>query len=104
MLFQRGRFARGAGLSALEGARIPAMRLLAALVLAFAMVSAADNWRDQGVLYLDHSAKAALHPVPVRAVRLGDGFWQDRRLVNVERSIPTMLELLEQHGIVDNFR
>jgi uncharacterized protein len=80
------------------------MRLLAALVLAFAMVSAADNWRDQGVLYLDHSAKAALHPVPVRAVRLGDGFWQDRRRVNVERSIPTMLELLEQHGIVDNFR
>jgi DUF1680 family protein len=80
------------------------MRLLAAFIFAFALASAADNWRDQGVLYLDHSPKAALHPVPVRAVRLGDGFWQDRRRVNVERSIPTLLELLEQHGIVDNFR
>ena len=80
------------------------MRLLAAFVFAFALASAADNWRDQGVLYLDHSSKATLHPVPVRAVRLGDGFWQDRRRANTERSIPTLLELLEQHGIVDNFR
>jgi uncharacterized protein len=80
------------------------MRLIAVFVIAFALASAADNWRDQGVLYLDHSPKATLHPVPVRAVHLDDGFWQDRRRVNVERSIPTMLELLEQHGIVDNFR
>ncbi|MDP8982630.1 MAG: glycoside hydrolase family 127 protein [Acidobacteriota bacterium] len=79
------------------------MKLFVALLLALPL-AAADNWRDQGVLYLDHSPQAVLHPVPVRAVRLGAGFWQDRRRVNVDRSLPTMLELLEQHGIVDNFR
>jgi len=34
---------------------------------------------------------------------MGDGFWTPRRTINVEKSIPTMLEQLEQHGIVDNF-
>ncbi len=35
---------------------------------------------------------------------MGPGFWAPRREVNVEKSIPTMLELLEEHGIMDNFR
>ena len=77
---------------------------LTALILLALSLSAADNWRDQGIIYLDHSPNAVMHPVPVRAVKLGDGFWQPRRQVNVERSIPTMLDLLEVHGIVDNFR
>ena len=42
--------------------------------------------------------------VPVHAVRMGDGFWAARMRVNIEKSIPTMLDLLEQHGTVDNFR
>src|SRR5207237_1289708 len=42
--------------------------------------------------------------VPVRAVTITRGFWYERRKVNVECSIPTMLELLEEHGVVDNFR
>ena len=53
---------------------------------------------------MEHSPGAKLHNVPVRAVTLRDGFWAGRRKVNVERSIPTMLQLLEEHGIVDNFR
>ena len=81
---------------------------LTALALLSLSLFAADNWpgnwKAQGIIYLDHSSNAAMHPVPVRAVKLGDGFWQPRRRVNVERSIPTMLELLEAHGIVDNFR
>jgi len=44
-----------------------------------------------------------MHPVPVRAVTLGQGFWYDRRKVNVERSMPTMYDLLEANGILDNF-
>jgi DUF1680 family protein len=63
-----------------------------------------EAWRNQGVLYLDRSPHARLHPVPVRAVRLQDGFWAKRRQVNVERSIPTLLQLLEENGVVDNFR
>jgi hypothetical protein len=47
---------------------------------------------------------ARQHPVPVEAVRLGDGFWSARRKVTTERSLPTLLDLLEEHGVVDNFR
>ncbi len=63
-----------------------------------------NGWRDQGIIYLDHSLNARLHTVPVSAVRLGDGFWGARRKVTVDRSLPTMLELLEEHGVIDNFR
>jgi DUF1680 family protein len=40
----------------------------------------------------------------VRAVTLEEGFWSKRRKTNVERSIPSMREQLEQHGRMDNFR
>jgi uncharacterized protein len=68
------------------------------------LAQSGDNWRSQGVIYLDHSPFAKLHSVPIRAVRMGDGFWSERMRINVERSIPTMLEELEQHGAMDNFR
>ena len=61
-------------------------------------------WNEQGVIYLDHSLNARLHPVPIQAVHLGDGFWAARRKITTERSLPSMLELLEEHGVVDNFR
>ncbi len=63
-----------------------------------------DDWKKEGVLYLDHSLNARLRPVPVQSVHLGDGFWSARRKVTTERSLPTMLQLLEEHGVVDNFR
>jgi DUF1680 family protein len=63
-----------------------------------------EAWRNQGVLHLDRSPHARLRSVPVRAVRIHDGFWARRRQVNVERSIPTLLQLLEENGVVDNFR
>jgi uncharacterized protein len=61
-------------------------------------------WREQGVLNLASSPFAKLHSVPVRAVVIEEGFWSKRRTINVERSIPTMREQLEQHGRMDNFR
>src|SRR5713101_3044886 len=61
-------------------------------------------WRDQGVLNVVNSPYAKLHSVPVRAVTIEEGFWSKRRKTNVERSIPTMREQLEQHGRMDNFR
>ena len=79
-------------------------RLVALFSLAAASFAATGNWKDQGVIYLDHTPHAAMHPVPVHAVHLGAGFWSERRKVNVERSIPTMLDLLEAHGVLDNFR
>jgi hypothetical protein len=35
---------------------------------------------------------------------MGNGFWSERMRTNVEESIPTLLGLLEEHGVVDNFR
>ncbi|MBI3698087.1 MAG: glycoside hydrolase family 127 protein [Acidobacteria bacterium] len=63
-----------------------------------------EPWRFQAIVHVDRSPHARLRGVPVRAVRMGDGFWSSRLRINVERSIPTLLALLEQHGIVDNFR
>jgi uncharacterized protein len=61
-------------------------------------------WGDQGVLNLANSPYAKLHSVPVRAVTVEEGFWSKRRKTNVESSIPTMREQLEQHGRMDNYR
>jgi DUF1680 family protein len=61
-------------------------------------------WQEQGVLNLGNSPYAKLHCVPVRAVTIEPGFWSQRRKTNVDRSIPTMHDQLEQHGRMDNFR
>lgn len=66
--------------------------------------SSSPQWAEQGILHLDRSPYAKLRSVPIRAVKMGEGFWAERRRVNVERSIPALYDLLEQHGIVDNFR
>jgi uncharacterized protein len=77
---------------------------LTALLFAATLAASDDTWREQGVLHLANSPHARLHSIPVRAVKMGDGFWSARMRANVERSIPTMLTLLEEHGVVDNFR
>jgi hypothetical protein len=59
---------------------------------------------EKVILNLWKSPYAKLRNVPVSAVRINDGFWAARRRTNVERSLPTMLRLLEEHGVVDNFR
>jgi hypothetical protein len=35
---------------------------------------------------------------------MSGGFWSSRMRAYVERSIPTRFTLLEEHGVVDNFR
>ncbi len=61
-------------------------------------------WRDQGVIYLDKSPHAKLHGIPVHAVTIREGFWAARRKTAVEKSIPSIWKLIEEHGYVDNFR
>jgi len=61
-------------------------------------------WQDQGIINTASSPQAKVHSVPIRAVKMGDGFWADRMKTNVEKSIPSLLALLEEHGVVDNFR
>jgi len=62
------------------------------------------GWRDQGIENLAKSPHAKLRDIPVRAVTITGGFWGPRRDINVTRSIPTMHDLLEANGRMNNFR
>jgi uncharacterized protein len=60
--------------------------------------------KDQGIENLQKSPHAKLRDIPVRAVTITSGFWSPRREINVSRSIPTMHDLLEANGRMNNFR
>lgn len=79
-------------------------RAIVLAVVVPALCAAGEDWRQQGLLHLNRSPHARLHPVPVRAVKLDAGFWKSRQDVTIEKSLPSLLQLLEDHGIVDNFR
>jgi DUF1680 family protein len=74
------------------------------LAASIALAAEDEAWRNRPVLDTSKSAHAVLHGVPVSAVKIEDGFWAQRRKVNVEVSLPSLLELFEQNGIIDNFR
>jgi DUF1680 family protein len=67
------------------------------------LLGADSDWQSQGIVSDTRSPHAKMHGVPIHAVKMGDGFWSARRAINVEKSIPSMLAELEQHGVVDNF-
>jgi uncharacterized protein len=62
------------------------------------------GWKDQGVENLAKSPHAKLRDIPVHAVTITGGFWGQRREINVTKSIPTMHDLLEANGRMNNFR
>src|SRR4051812_48899432 len=62
------------------------------------------TWKDQGVENLAKSPHAKLRDIPVHAVTIQSGFWGRRREINVTRSIPSMHDLLEANGRMNNFR
>lgn len=71
-----------------------------------APVRLTDNpaWKDEGIENLAKSPHAKLRNIPVHAVTITGGFWGPRREINVNRSIPTMHDLLEANGRMNNFR
>ena len=84
----------------------PTFLVLALFFLLIAPEARAEgpDWRSQGIVYNASSPQAKVHTVPIRAVKMGEGFWSARMRTNVEQSIPSLLQLLESHGVVDNFR
>jgi DUF1680 family protein len=62
------------------------------------------SWKDQGVENLTRSPHAKLKNIPVRAVTIHEGFWYKRREININKSIPSMHDLLESNGRMENFR
>ena len=63
-----------------------------------------SSWKDQGIENLAKSPHAKLRNIPVHAVTVQSGFWGKRRDVNVAKSIPSMHDLLEANGRMNNFR
>ena len=63
-----------------------------------------SDWKNQGIENLGRSPHAKLRQVPIRAVTINHGFWGKRREVNVTNSIPSMHDLLEANGRMNNFR
>jgi hypothetical protein len=62
------------------------------------------NWKDQGIENLSKSPYAKLRNVPLHAVTIPSGFWASRREINVTKSVPSMHDLLEANGRMNNFR
>lgn len=70
----------------------------------FAVEPGPADWRDSGVVATHRSAHTLLHEVPIRAVRIDDGFWPERMAANRRAGLPKLLQRLEEHGALDNFR
>src|ERR1700737_2214448 len=85
-----------AAIAAIAGGRAGAIQTAVAL-------SDQPGWRDQGVENLAKSPHAKLRNIPVRAVAIETGFWGARREINGAQSIPTMHDLLEANGRMNNF-
>jgi DUF1680 family protein len=98
-------------ISAVAVSSSPAHRALAeavavgkAMPQTSATLTDSPGWKDQGIENLAKSPHAKLRDIPVRAVTITGGFWGPRREINVTRSIPTMHDLLEANGRMNNFR
>ena len=101
----------GAAISAAAVSSLPARSVLAGVgigaeAMAQTPVALTDSpdWKDQGIENLAKSPHAKLRDIPVRAVTITGGFWGPRREINVTRSIPSMHDLLEANGRMNNFR
>jgi uncharacterized protein len=63
-----------------------------------------DSPIDAGVVATLPDSRFELRTLPQRAVELGDGFWLPKLRVNQSVSLPSLYDLLEEYGVVDNFR
>lgn len=61
------------------------------------------DFSEEGVTFTANSPYAKLVSVPIRRVRMKNGFWKPRMEANSRRAIPKMLSLLKEHGVLDNF-
>lgn len=78
--------------------------LIGSALFAGLVFAQTPEWKNRPVLDTAASPQAVLHGVPVSAVTVTAGFWSPRRKVNVDVSLPTLLTLFEENGIIDNFR
>ncbi len=59
---------------------------------------------EAGVVDNRRSPFSRMTGLPIRRVRVRNGFWGPRIESNRQVSVPKLLSLLDEHGVVDNFR
>lgn len=75
------------------------------LLLSAAVFAGKDKKeRPAGVVATGKSPYALLHDVPLAGVQLGEGFWRTRMEKNHNAGVMALYRLLEEHGVIDNFR
>lgn len=84
--------------------RLSIFFVLMGVTAAAGLAQEREAWRSQAIVHVDGSAVARMRGVPVSAVKLGPGFWTERRRVVTEVSVPTLYNEFEERGIFDNFR
>ena len=89
--------------AAVAQARTPLAGALQALAASPVSETAANSWKNAGIIDLSGSPFAKLKTVPVHSVEIREGFWSRRRTTNVDSSIPSMHDELVAHGRMDNF-
>lgn len=77
--------------------------ILASMFATAAAAAAAGPVLQDPIVDNAHSPHAVLRSIPVSAVKMGPGFWEERRKITIERSLPTMLGLEVKNGWLDNF-
>jgi DUF1680 family protein len=50
------------------------------------------------------SSHARLRPLPLTDVLLSDSFWEPRRHINRDKTLPSQFQHIEETGRLDNFR
>ena len=99
-----GSAAAVAAISSVAGKSVLAAASVKGSTLASTALRDDPDWKEQGVENLAKSPHAKLHDIPVHAVTIQSGFWARRREINVSKSIPSMHDLLEANGRMNNFR
>jgi DUF1680 family protein len=59
---------------------------------------------SSSVVNTTDSPHTRLRPLPLSDVKLSDGFWEPRRKINREVTLPSQFEHIEKTGRLDNFR
>jgi uncharacterized protein len=67
-------------------------------------MSTLDSAQRAQVVDTSGSRHARLRSLPLEAVSLADGFWEPRRRINKEVTLPSQYRHLEDTGRLDNFR
>ena len=59
---------------------------------------------EAGLIDNSKSPHSKVRSPPIHQITVLDGFWKERMESSRRRGVPRLLELLEEHGVIDNFR